>query len=77
MVAVLEVLGAGAEQWGGSSVGTAVEVEVDGAKKIIKLQFEERIFVIVWLRCYVIVTKKAGGNENGIENDNFRQARLR
>ena len=35
VVAVLEVLDAGASQCGGSSVGSAVEVEVDGAKIIL------------------------------------------
>ena len=40
VVAVLEVLDAGASQYGGSSVGSAVEVEVNGAKVILlKLQF--------------------------------------
>ena len=40
VVAVLEVPDAGASQCGGSSVGSAVEVEVDGAKIILlKLQF--------------------------------------
>ena len=43
LVAVLEALGAGAVHCGGSSVGTAVEVEVDGAKKINQLLFEKRI----------------------------------
>ena len=75
MVAVLEALGgAEAAQCGGSSVGTAVEV--DGAK-ITWLNynfFYERMWLCDCdLLCYIcmIVTKKTSGNENG--NDNFRQ----
>ena len=50
VVAVLEVPDAGASQCGGSSVGSAVEVEVDGAKIILlKLQFIERMY----LRCVI------------------------
>ena len=54
MVTVLEALGAGAVHCG-SSVGTAVEVEVDGAKiTLLKLLlFEERICDCVIVICDV------------------------
>ena len=47
MVAVLDALGAGAVQCGGSSVGTAVEVEVDGAKITLLNNNMKNVFVIV------------------------------
>ena len=39
VVAVLEELGEGAPHCGGSSVGSAVEVEVDGAKRTLLSKF--------------------------------------
>ena len=47
LVAVLEALGAGAVHCGGSSVGTAVEVEVDGAKITLLNYNSTNVFVIV------------------------------
>ena len=47
LVAVLEALGAGAVHCGGSSVGTAVEVEVDGAKITLLNYNLKNVFVIV------------------------------
>ena len=65
MVAVLDALGAGAVQCGGSSVGTAVEVEVDGAKITLlnyNLFITYLIFVLMWLW---LSKKKAGENRYG------------
>ena len=56
MVAVLEALGgAEAAQCGGSSVGTAVEVEVDGAKITwLNYNFFMNVCDCVIAICYVI-----------------------
>ena len=53
VVAVLEVLDAGASQCGGSSVGSAVEVEVDGAKIILYYNYNKEC---ICATCCVICT---------------------